>query len=113
MIVVSKAPLSTIINNSDAIGRVAKWGIELSAFDINYQARTAIKSQVLADFFADWTEALEGTLVPEPEPWVMHFDGSKQHQGSGGWSYPEVINRRITAVRSVDSLRSYKQDGRI
>ena len=42
--VVSKAPLSTIINNSDATGRIAKWGIELSAFDINYKARTSIKS---------------------------------------------------------------------
>ncbi|KAK1650708.1 hypothetical protein QYE76_068513 [Lolium multiflorum] len=83
MTVVSKAPLATIINNSDATGRVAKWGIELSAFDINYEARTAIKSQVLADFIADWTEAPEGTPVPEPEAWVMHFDGSKQHQGSG------------------------------
>ncbi|KAK1609888.1 hypothetical protein QYE76_033561 [Lolium multiflorum] len=81
--VVSKAPLATIINNSDATGRIAKWGIELSAFDINYEARTAIKSQVLADFIADWTEAPEGTPVPEPEAWVMHFDGSKQHQGSG------------------------------
>ncbi|KAK1664584.1 hypothetical protein QYE76_052743, partial [Lolium multiflorum] len=83
MTVVSKAPLATIINNSDATGRVAKWGIELSAFDINYEARTAIKSQVLADFIADWIETLEGTPVPEPEAWVMHFDGSKQHQGSG------------------------------
>ncbi|KAK1695161.1 hypothetical protein QYE76_011858 [Lolium multiflorum] len=81
---VSKAPLSTIVNNSDATGRVAKWGIELSTFDINYGARTAIKSQVLADFFTDWTEAPEGTPVPEPEAWVMHFDRSKQHQGSGG-----------------------------
>ncbi|KAK1648320.1 hypothetical protein QYE76_066125 [Lolium multiflorum] len=32
--VVSKAPLSTILNNADATGRTAKWGIELSAFDI-------------------------------------------------------------------------------
>ncbi|KAK1616422.1 hypothetical protein QYE76_021939 [Lolium multiflorum] len=81
--VVSKAPLSTILNNADATGRTAKWGIELSAFDINYKARTAVKSQVLADFVADWTEAPDANLEPEPETWVMHFDGSKQHQGSG------------------------------
>ncbi|KAK1699282.1 hypothetical protein QYE76_015979 [Lolium multiflorum] len=81
--VVSKAPLSTILNNADATGRTAKWGIELSAFDINYKARTAVKSQVLADFVADWTEAPDMNLEPEPETWVMHFDGSKQHQGSG------------------------------
>ncbi|KAK1648021.1 hypothetical protein QYE76_065826 [Lolium multiflorum] len=81
--VVSKAPLSTILNNADATGRTAKWGIELSAFDITYKARTAVKSQVLADFVADWTEAPDASLEPEPETWVMHFDGSKQHQGSG------------------------------
>ena len=56
---VSKAPLGDIINNADATGRVAKWGIELAAFDITYKLRTAIKSQVLADFVADWTEAME------------------------------------------------------
>ncbi|KAK1631945.1 hypothetical protein QYE76_006260, partial [Lolium multiflorum] len=43
--VVSKAPLSTILNNADATGRTAKWGIELSAFDIAYKPRTAVKSQ--------------------------------------------------------------------
>ncbi|KAK1617663.1 hypothetical protein QYE76_023180 [Lolium multiflorum] len=82
MTVVSIAPLSTIINNSDVTGRVAKWGIELSAFDINYKARNAIKSQILVDFFVDWTEAREGTPVSELEARVMHFNGSKQHQGS-------------------------------
>jgi hypothetical protein len=83
MTVVSKAPLSTIINNSDATGRIAKWGIELSAFDIKYKARTSIKSQILAKFIADWTEAPDGAPMLELETWVMHFDGSKQHQGSG------------------------------
>jgi dsDNA-binding SOS-regulon protein len=53
IIVVSKAPLKDIINNSDATGRVAKWGIELTAFDIDYKPRTAIKSQALAEFMAD------------------------------------------------------------
>ena len=51
--VVSKAPLKDIINNADATGRVAKWGIELAAFDIHYKPQTAIKSQALADFVAD------------------------------------------------------------
>jgi hypothetical protein len=54
---VGKAPLKDIINNSDATGRVAKWGIELASFDIDYKPRTSIKSQVLAEFMADWKEA--------------------------------------------------------
>jgi hypothetical protein len=49
----STTTLSTIINHSDTTGHVAKWGIELSAFDINYKAIDAIKSQVLADLFID------------------------------------------------------------
>ena len=65
MTVVSVAPLSSIINNADATGRVAKWGIELSAFDITYKPRDAIKSQVLADFLVEWTEAPADTPVPE------------------------------------------------
>jgi hypothetical protein len=55
--VVSKAPLKDIINNSDATGRVAKWGIELASFNIDYKPRTAIKSQALAEFMAVWKEA--------------------------------------------------------
>jgi hypothetical protein len=52
--VVSKAPLKDIIINNNATGQVAKWGIELAAFDIDYKPRTAIKSQALAEFMADW-----------------------------------------------------------
>jgi hypothetical protein len=81
--VVSKAPLKDIINNSDATGQVVKWGIELASFNIDYKPRTAIKSQALAEFMADWKEAQETTPVPEPEYWVMHFDGSKLLHGSG------------------------------
>ncbi|KAK1604036.1 hypothetical protein QYE76_027709 [Lolium multiflorum] len=103
--VVSKAPLSTILNN-DATGRTAKWGIKLSAFDISYKARTAIKSEIVADFIADWTEAPDANLEPEPETWVMHFDGSKQHQGSGaGVTLKSPTGEEL---RSADSLRSYK-----
>ena len=63
----SKAPLSDIINNSDATGRIAKWGIELAAFEITYKRRDAIKSQALADFIVDWTEMPDATPLSEPE----------------------------------------------
>ena len=53
--VASEVPLNDIINNRDAMGRIAKWAIELLSFDITYNPRRAIKSQVLADFVAEWT----------------------------------------------------------
>jgi hypothetical protein len=51
--VVSTTPLLEIISCKDATSRVAKWAIELAAHTIQYKLRTTIKSQILADFFAD------------------------------------------------------------
>ena len=81
--VVSTTPLKDIINNHDATGRVAKWGIELATFDIEYKPRIVIKSQSLADFIVDWTETVENTGAPESEYWTLQFDGSKVLGGSG------------------------------
>ena len=54
--VVSDAPLSEILLNGDATGRVAKWAIELLPLDIKFEAKKAIKSQAIADFIAEWIE---------------------------------------------------------
>jgi hypothetical protein len=51
--VVSTTPLSEIIGCNDATGRVAKWAIEIATHTIQYKLRMTIKSQILADFFAD------------------------------------------------------------
>ena len=56
IVVVVSAPLSDVIQNRDASGRVAKWATELMVCHIMYVPRTAIKSQVLVDFIAEWTE---------------------------------------------------------
>jgi hypothetical protein len=53
IIVVNEAPLSNILNNPAATGRVSLWGIELSPLDITYAKRKVIKSQVLPDFTAE------------------------------------------------------------
>jgi hypothetical protein len=56
IMVVSTTPLLEIIGCKDATGRVAEWAIELAAHAIQYKPRTTIKSQILANFFADWGE---------------------------------------------------------
>ena len=38
--------------------------------------RMAIKSQVLADFVAEWTEIQMPSAVVDQEYWMMYFDGS-------------------------------------
>ena len=80
--VVSDAPLSEILHNRDATGRVAKWAIELLPLDIKFEAKKAIKSQAIADFVAEWIEQQLPTQV-HSEHWTMFFDGSKMLNGSG------------------------------
>ncbi|RLN09444.1 putative prpol [Panicum miliaceum] len=52
---------------------------------ITYAPRTAIKSQVLADFVAEWTEIQTPSAPEKQEYWTMHFDGSlmKARAGAG------------------------------
>jgi hypothetical protein len=44
------------LNNREATGKIAKWVIELSMYDIIYKPRTSIKAQALSDFMVEWTE---------------------------------------------------------
>jgi hypothetical protein len=54
--VVTDYPLSDILQNQDSIGRISKWAVELGALNIDFKPRTAIKSQALVDFLAEWRE---------------------------------------------------------
>ncbi|KAJ9536181.1 hypothetical protein OSB04_un000641 [Centaurea solstitialis] len=50
IIVVTNYPLKTVLRKPKLTGRLAKWSIYLSGFDIEFKPKTAIKSQALADF---------------------------------------------------------------
>jgi Na+-transporting methylmalonyl-CoA/oxaloacetate decarboxylase beta subunit len=54
--VVSSFLLGEIIRNSDAAGRMAKWSVELMDETLTYVLRKAIKSQILANVVAEWTD---------------------------------------------------------
>ena len=43
MVVLTQLPLKSILRSADYIGRIAKWGTILGAFDIKYMPRTSIK----------------------------------------------------------------------
>jgi hypothetical protein len=58
--------LNDIFKNRDCSGRIGKWVMELSEHLIDFEKQSAIKSQVLADFIADWTKPssyTEGTMI--------------------------------------------------
>jgi uncharacterized protein YpbB len=81
--VVSKYPLGEVIQNPEAEGRITKWALELMGQNIMYAPRSAIKSQVLADFVAEWTEMQTPPMKIEHETWAMYFDGSVMKEGAG------------------------------
>ena len=55
VVVLTQLPLKTILRSADYMGRIAKWGTILGAFDIKYMPRTSVKGQVLADLVAEFT----------------------------------------------------------
>src|SRR3954453_17654952 len=83
VIVVSEAPLKSILTNPDATGRVSQWAIELGPRGIAYVNGTAIKSQVLPNFLVDWMEAQIPSAPDTSGTWTMYFDGSKRNSGAG------------------------------
>ena len=54
--VVSSFLLGEIVHNRDATGRIAKWSVEIMGEALTYAPCKAIRSQVLADFIAEWTD---------------------------------------------------------
>jgi ribonuclease HI len=81
--VVSSFPLGEIIQCREASGRIAKWAVELMGETISFAPRKAIKSQVLADFVAEWVDTQLPTAPIQPELWTMYFDGSLMKTGAG------------------------------
>jgi ribonuclease HI len=83
VIVVSSFPLGEIIQSREASGRVAKWAVELMGEALSFAPRKTIKSQVLADFLAEWTDTQLPTAPIQLELWTMYFDGSLMKTGAG------------------------------
>jgi ribonuclease HI len=81
--VVADFPLGDILHNRDATGRISKWAVELGALEIKFKPTTAIKSQALVDFLAEWRENQVPAPPNVPEHWVMYFDGSLKLEGGG------------------------------
>jgi hypothetical protein len=78
----TSSTLGEILTNREATGKIAKWVIELSMYDIIYKPWTSIKAQVLNDFMAEWTEIQTPPKEKELEYWSINFDGNVELQGA-------------------------------
>ena len=79
-------PMKQVLHKPETSGRLMKWAIELSEFDIRYKPKTEIKGQVLADFVMEFisAEPAKNSQTPTDLPiWKLSVDGATNAQGSG------------------------------
>jgi ribonuclease HI len=61
-------------------GRIGKWILALSKFDLRYESIKAVKGQVMADFVTQHCNIVDSLEVA---PWTLFFDGSTCGEGAG------------------------------
>ncbi|XP_059654926.1 uncharacterized protein LOC132301715 [Cornus florida] len=108
IVVLTTFPLRMILHKLDLSGRMTKWAIELSSFDITYEARTAIKGQAVADFLLDCDD--EDTVEDcNCSWWKLFVDGSSNQMGAGigiqlqtpeGTTLSQVIRLEFSATNN-------------
>ena len=79
-------PMKQVLHKPETSGRLMKWAIELSEFDIRYKPKTTIKGKVLADFVMEFTstEPVENAQTMTDLPiWKLSVNGASNAQGSG------------------------------
>ena len=79
-------PMKQVSHKPETFGRLMKWTIGLSEFDIWYKPKTAIKGHVLADFVMEFTSAeptKNAQTVNDLSIWKLSIDGASNAQGSG------------------------------
>jgi len=74
-------PLRQILQRPECFGRLTKWAIELSDYDINYEPRKEIKGQALADFIVECTHSPVAKEVRVKEL-MLFVDGASNAKGS-------------------------------
>lgn len=113
--VVTSFSLEMILCNREAMGRIAKWAIELFEFNLNFLSTHIIKSRALVEFKAEWMRVPEiqreelSTIVQDKHDpkdyWTVYFDGSLTLRGTGA----SVVSYSPTGDSGTPSIYSSRQ----
>nr|GEU49917.1 reverse transcriptase domain-containing protein [Tanacetum cinerariifolium] len=91
--VITDQPIKNILSNTKTSRKLAKYVVELGAYNITFIPRNVVKGQVLADFLSEAPEGTKEDLyfrMPEAtvekdevESWTLFTDGTSSPKGSG------------------------------
>ncbi|XP_058783680.1 uncharacterized protein LOC131658400 [Vicia villosa] len=98
-------PIKQLLSRPDMAGRMLRWSLELSEFDIQYESRRALKAQALADFIAEMTSIANPPALAENK-WTIYVDGASSSSGSGAGIILENDEGLIIEVSLVLSFNT-------
>jgi hypothetical protein len=112
--VLTNYPMKEVLQSCRTTGRLKKWAVELSQHFIEFEKRTSIKSQVLADFIADWTPSQNSSEDKKQLEWTIYCDGAWGFAGAGAAAIitsPSVIKMKYAArleFQCINNIAEYE-----
>ncbi|XP_074326642.1 uncharacterized protein LOC141664582 [Apium graveolens] len=100
--VLTNFPLRAVLSKPKLTGRMAKWAIQLSIYDIVYDTRTVIKSQALAEFVANFSL---GLVLKSPQGDIIAFSICCDFKSTNNEAEYEVLNLGLTTSNDMKVLR--------
>jgi len=82
VLVMTNLPIQKVLKKPNVAGRMVKWAVELSEFDIKYEPRGPIKGKIFADFVVELSSETVQSAGDDFR-WVLSVDGSSNQLGSG------------------------------
>lgn len=81
---VTSYPIQFVLQKPDLNRRTTTWATKLRGYDITYVLRIAMKSQIMADFIAEFvvSKQQEHEEQTPTEVWSLYIDGSSNEKGS-------------------------------
>ncbi|GKA25119.1 reverse transcriptase domain-containing protein, partial [Tanacetum coccineum] len=77
--VITDQPIKNVLSKADTSGRLAPYSVELAAYNITYEPRSAVKGQILTR----QTQYTVDLSRDSKEEWILYTDGAASAKGSG------------------------------
>nr|GEW49407.1 reverse transcriptase domain-containing protein [Tanacetum cinerariifolium] len=120
--VITDQPIQQILNKPEVSRKLAKYVVELGAYNITYIPRTAVKGQILVYFINEilagtrHVEACNSVGEEDPKGWTLYTDEASSQKGVGAALLAGLKIARKMKVQTLDvqvdsKLVAYQMNG--